>query len=108
MKQGTAVYRLYDAAGALLYVGVANRPEERWGTHRNKHWWPLVTRAEIERHPTRDAALRCEAQVIRDETPLHNQVIPNTDGSPHGARLRDDAPCLAIRRGPRPKRPPAE
>ena len=87
MSRRTAVYRLYDATDVLLYIGVANRPDERWGTHRNKPWWSQVARTEIEWHPNRDAALRCEAVAIREENPLHNQVIPNLDGSTRGSRL---------------------
>ncbi|MGY5033279.1 GIY-YIG nuclease family protein [Streptomyces sp. 900116325] len=39
-----AVYRLYDAADALLYVGSAYDPEERCKAHHDKPWWPKVTR----------------------------------------------------------------
>lgn len=99
---GTSVYRLYDADDRLLYVGLANRPAERWGTHAGQPWWPLVVRKEITRYPTREEALRVEAAAIIGEDPLHNQFIPNPDGSVRGARLRDDSPALAKRRGPRP------
>lgn len=94
----TAVYRLYDADDALLYVGVANRPAERWGTHANRPWWTRVARTEITQYPTREEALRGEAKAIRAEHPLHNQVVPNPDGSVRGAHLREDSPALATRR----------
>lgn len=90
---GTAVYR--------LYVGVTNRPPERWGSHANKPWWSRVVRIEITRDATRDEASRIVAAAIRGEQPLHNQVIPNADGSVRGAHLREDSPALATRRGPR-------
>jgi hypothetical protein len=34
-----AVSRLYDEAGALLYVGSSFDPEERCKGHREKPWW---------------------------------------------------------------------
>lgn len=69
----TALYRLFDKEGRLLYVGVAFDPAERWKDHAMfKPWWPLAVRKVIEWHPTRTEALLCEATAIRDESPLHN------------------------------------
>jgi len=98
---GAAVYRLYDASDVLLYIGAANRPAERWGSHANKPWWTRVARTEIAWYLTRDEALRVEAAAIHAERPLYNQVMPNRDGSVRGARLREDSPALATRTGPR-------
>jgi hypothetical protein len=98
---GTSVYRFYDQAGVLLYVGVANRPAERWADHSGKPWWHLVARTELERYPTRAEALRVEAESIRYEHPRYNQLVPNLDGSVRGAHLRADSLALAKRRGPR-------
>lgn len=37
--QLTAVYRLYDADGALLCIGMTNSPETRWKYHDlTKEW----------------------------------------------------------------------
>lgn len=64
----TAVYRLYDDAGDLLYVGVAKNPPARWKYHaRHKAWWQEVADREICWHADRDAALRAEAAAIEHE-----------------------------------------
>ncbi|MFC5187609.1 GIY-YIG nuclease family protein [Actinomadura harenae] len=89
---------MYDEEGNLLYVGAANRPEERWGDHANKPWWQAVARTELHHYPTRKEALEAEARAIKLESPLHNQVVPNADGSVRGAHLREDSPALARRR----------
>lgn len=69
----TTVYRLYDAARVLLYVGIGGNPGRRFQQHRgNKTWWGDVASATLEHHPTREAALNAEADAIRDENPRHN------------------------------------
>lgn len=73
----TAVYRLYDADGALLYVGVARSPRERLSDHAyRKPWWPQVARKTIEWHPDRETALEAEARAIHTEHPVHNRQVP--------------------------------
>jgi predicted GIY-YIG superfamily endonuclease len=71
----TAVYRLYDAAGMLLYVGVAIDPEVRLACHaREKAWWEDADqdRTRIEWHPDRLTALTAEMNAIESEGPVHN------------------------------------
>lgn len=69
----TTVYRLYDKAGQLLYVGTAVNPEGRWEQHaREKLWWSSVARATVEWHPSRTEALAAERAAIQSEEPLHN------------------------------------
>lgn len=69
----TALYRLFDSSGTLLYVGVSVSPEQRWLHHaEHKSWWPKVTRIEFAWHPTRAEALRREADAIRTEKPRYN------------------------------------
>jgi hypothetical protein len=37
---GVALYRMYDAGGDLLYVGISRSLVERWRTHRREAaWW---------------------------------------------------------------------
>ena len=92
----TAVYRLYDDAGDLLYVGVAKNPPARWKYHaRHKAWWQEVADREICWHADRDAALRAEAAAIRAEQPRYNAVIPHPDGSLRGCSVRTDTPAIA-------------
>ena len=75
----TAVYRFYDNADVLLYVGVADVPEVRWKGHADKDWWPDVARKETEWHPDRDAAEIAEAYAIRDERPVHNRTAADPE-----------------------------
>lgn len=69
-----AVYRLYDEAGTLLYVGSAYDPKERAKKHREKPWWPRVARREDEWHPSREAAYVAETEAIAEAHPLGNKI----------------------------------
>ncbi|MFC9341436.1 hypothetical protein ACFT0G_25405 [Streptomyces sp. NPDC057020] len=74
-RDRTALYRLYDDAELLLYVGVADNPRVRFGQHaRDKPWWPKVTSREIEWFGSRDEALAAEVRAITEELPRHNSV----------------------------------
>jgi hypothetical protein len=71
----TALYRLTDAAGRLLYVGVTTDPEERFRKHESlSPWWPLVAARAVDWQTNRPAALAAEATAIRDEAPLYNRA----------------------------------
>jgi DNA-directed RNA polymerase specialized sigma24 family protein len=85
MKEGTAltvskpgrpaaVYRLYAADGALLYIGSAYDPKERSKKHREKPWWPQVARREDEWHPSREAAYVAETEAIEEARPPGNRI----------------------------------
>lgn len=66
----TAVYRLYDASGQLLYVGISKNLEQRWYDHSMKQlWWHLVADRRVSWYPTRDKALLREEEVERLEKP---------------------------------------
>lgn len=67
-----AVYRLYDEAGVLLYVGSSFDPEERCKGHREKPWWQTVANRTEEWHPTRERAFAVELEAIVREAPAHN------------------------------------
>lgn len=75
----TALYRLYDAAGSLLYVGISADPEYRWKQHSwgadSSTWWPQVTRKAVEWFPNRDAAYEAETAAIKAEDPVHNRTM---------------------------------
>jgi hypothetical protein len=67
------VYRLYDASGLLLYVGISSDLADRFATHAGtKSWWPDVARRTAEGYSTRDEALAAEAVAIGAEAPLFN------------------------------------
>lgn len=69
----TALYRLSDSEGRLLYVGIAFEPKVRWASHASeKAWWPDVAERTVEWHESRTAAAAAEIVAIREEKPLYN------------------------------------
>ena len=76
----TAVYRYFNEAGRLLYVGVSLSPMQRLIQHRDTTtWFNEVVRIEIKRYPNRDVALAIEIAAIRHEKPLYNKArVPKT------------------------------
>ena len=87
----TELYRHYDAAGRLLYVGVSWSAVARYGGgHRvTASWAHEAVKMTIERFPTRQEALEAEATAIRSEKPLHN----GTNAKPRRVRM---APAKAV------------
>lgn len=68
-----ALYRHFDAAGALLYVGIALDPVSRLSAHRRKSKWAdEITTVTVEYFPTWREAERAERAAIAAERPLHN------------------------------------
>ena len=92
-----ALYRFYDEAGVLLYVGITADPGTRFKQHRgDKEWWTQVVNIRIEKLPTRAAVLAAERKAIREERPLwnvaHNEAAaavrnPRGDIHDHHGRL---------------------
>lgn len=69
----TALYRLYDANGQILYVGISRNPAWRWGAHAEQHpWWLDVDSFDVEWHPSRAAAEAAEKHAILTERPARN------------------------------------
>ena len=69
------LYRLYDADGRLLYVGITTRPDmrERFNGHsRTKAWWPDVVTVELTNFAHEHEALAAERHAIRVERPVYN------------------------------------
>lgn len=84
-----ALYRFFDPAGALLYVGISLDPGSRWKQHRDdKPWWAEVAQATIEPHPDRVSVLAAEKAAIIAERPRYN-VVHNRGGR---AVIPDPAP----------------
>ncbi|MGW1949993.1 GIY-YIG nuclease family protein [Streptomyces sp. NPDC001940] len=88
MSERTALYRLFDEVGALLYVGITNDLEVRWSYHaRQKAWWPEVHRRTVEWKTTRAEAETAEAAAIGREVPRWNVIRPDANGAMlHGRR----------------------
>lgn len=82
MPERTTLYRLFDKAGDLLYVGITNDPEVRWSYHaRQKAWWPEVHRRAVEWKATRVEAEAAEAEAIGREAPRWNVIRPDANGA---------------------------
>lgn len=69
----TALYHVYDAEGALLYVGISANPDVRWGQHSlTKPWWPEVADRRVQWYATRGEAADAERKAIAAERPRWN------------------------------------
>lgn len=92
-----AVYRLYDAEGALLYIGSSDNPEKRFARHRaTQSWWPQVSRREVTWHPWR-AAWGVEAAAIWEERPKHNVMSTQEYSAKASARQRANAETQRVK-----------
>lgn len=85
-SERTALYRLYDAAGQLLYIGITNSPEARWARHKMlRTWGARMARKEVAWFASREAAEAAEEDAIRLEAPLfngtHNYPLAPFDGT---------------------------
>lgn len=86
MTEPTALYRHYNEAGELLYVGVSfdplHRLKQHWGDQ--KCWVDDIANMTIERFPTRHEALQAEKNAIKKELPkyniTHNAYAPVSNG----------------------------
>lgn len=87
-RRRTALYRLFDAEGRLLYVGIAFDPPDRWRGHaREKSWWPDVVERRVEWHETRHAAGAAEISAIQTEKPLYNVRDAEAEQAVRAARV---------------------
>lgn len=69
----TALYRFFDKADQLLYIGISNCIPRRFDQHGDtKPWYIEVARMTVEHHPTRAAALGAEKVAIQAERPKYN------------------------------------
>lgn len=71
----TRLYRHFDAAGQLLYVGISLGVMHRLQQHLGSSSWAgAIARVEVESFDTRAEAASAERDAIRAERPLHNIV----------------------------------
>jgi hypothetical protein len=100
------VYRYYDAAGRLLYVGATGQGHWRAHEHRRTApWWLSVVRAEFEHCTSAVAAFERETALIMKLAPLHNRADNPTRHTPprmgRPRRPNQDRPRLAGPGGPK-------
>jgi len=85
----SAVYRLFDSAGRLLYVGLSTNPMNRWAAHMEHHaWWPEVASFTVTWFDSRQEAAAEEKRAIRGENPLCNIHATARHGLVTGAGVR--------------------
>lgn len=69
------LYRHYDPAGDLLYVGITLSPLRRHEKHfAGAGWRHLIVRILIEPFASREQALQAEDRAIREEFPRFNKT----------------------------------
>jgi predicted GIY-YIG superfamily endonuclease len=67
------VYRLWDADGALLYVGISKTLVQRLTQHdQSQPWADEVASVTAKRYPNRDKARAAEIEAIQTESPRYN------------------------------------
>lgn len=103
MSERTAVYRIYDGDGMLLYVGIARNFGARWAQHEKAQpWWPRVRHQTVDWYDSRDEALEVEAEAIRVERPefnvRHKHPVAEVDLSTMLITPKDAALALGITR----------
>lgn len=71
----TDLYRYYDRAGCLLYVGVSKSAVVRAMQHEHSAgWWDRWAVMRRHVYPTRELALAAEREAIAVERPAYNIV----------------------------------
>lgn len=71
----TYLYRHFDAAGVLLYVGISLSAVVRLSNHRTaSSWSEQIATVTVEQFPTRGEAYEAETIAIRTEKPLYNKA----------------------------------
>jgi predicted GIY-YIG superfamily endonuclease len=71
----TAVYRIYDDSGQLLYVGITHDVVTRFRERKvDKGWWARAHRYAVHWYPTREIAAAREREAIAAEGPEFNSV----------------------------------
>lgn len=74
---GAILYRMYDQADELLYVGITTNIERRIDKHRRRSFWDSVDRIELEHFATRLDATDAETLAIATERPVFNLSRPH-------------------------------
>ena len=85
----TCLYRVHDAQGGLLYVGIAGNPGRRFQEHAGtKPWWGQVRWVHLDHYETRTEAEAAEIKAIQTEQPKYNvaQVTEPCPGCPASLR----------------------
>ena len=72
-SDASAVYRIYNAADELIYIGMSYEPAVRVRVQRReKAWGHEIARYEVDWHQDRAASQRAEEQLIKEFQPRYN------------------------------------
>jgi hypothetical protein len=72
-NRSTTLYRYFDSAGRLIYVGITDDAGRRGHQHAaTARWWHLIASATFEHFGTREEAELAERRAIVDEQPVYN------------------------------------
>lgn len=83
----TAVYDIWYK-GALIYVGVANKPKHRFTVHRTHKTFPAISEMKVYQwFSTREEALKAEADRIKELKPAYNIRMRVPDREIRGKKL---------------------
>lgn len=88
------LYRMFDTAGQLLYVGMTANPAHRIRDHKTQQsWWSDVAEIKVEHFLTRADLAAAEREAIRTENPRFNSVRYTDPTSP---RPRKPPPTIGL------------
>lgn len=70
----SSVYRIFNAADEVIYLGMSYTPEVRVRLHHHKDWGSEIARWDADWHPNREAAKQAEERLIKELWPRYNVV----------------------------------
>ena len=74
----TTLYRVYDTADGLLYVGISDGPFLRLSAHASAGWAAHAAKITLKQYSDRETAASAELSAIQGEDPVWNMA-----GRPH-------------------------
>lgn len=77
------LYRFYDEADELLYVGITYSPAERFKAHRSlSQWWSQAAKVTMTRYLNRRELAEAEIKAIKSENPRYNRTYAERQPRP--------------------------
>ena len=84
MDDTTYLYRIFNEACELLYIGITYDLETRFSQHSQySRWWKHAHQCHIEEYDTRREAEWTERQAIINELPIFNTIRYTNDRQQH-------------------------
>jgi len=73
-RRHPTLYRFFDKAGAVIYIGSTWSPHVRWSEHEGRDWFPDVATVTVEHYTDADELREAERAAIRTEQPRYNRL----------------------------------